>query len=410
MPEKKLASLFADDRRFWRFFALLAGAIAILKGLRFPVIWAASQAQADYREGFLKRGLFGEVCRRVHLNIADYRVFAILSLAILAAFLLMLFAFARSSRMRADSDGPLITLLAGSYCISYLVCMVGYLDILLAILALAVLAIRRPAAQLLAIALVGCFAVLVHEMYAVVFLPLTLLPFLLQTTAPGPEAPPRRTRSLLYAAIAFLLPWIAVAALTAHRALTPEQIAALKSSMLARVNFPAEPKVFDIYSLSALGNIRMMGEYLFTGSWVVLQLLAMAAFLPTTIYFLRLAFHALPEEQRRSPVLRVWMAVIVFGPLAMNIIAYDLYRWAALMSFNALLALLVVLRARSQRGSREAGVLLTPGLRHAACLLIALNLATNIGMFAHEGKDFPFYQYWSDFVSARHTHGSWIHP
>ncbi len=412
MPEHIGGSLFADDRRFWRLFAIVAAAIAILKGLRFPVIWAASQAQADYREGFLKRGLFGELCRRLHLNIADYRIFAILSLAILAFFLLLLLRFARRSGLSTLADGPLITLIAASYCISYLVCMVGYLDILLAILALAVLSIRHSAAQLAGIALVGCFAVVVHEMYAVVFLPLTLLPFLLQAEAPAPEQPEQhRPRSPAYAIAAFLLPWAAVAALTAHRALTPAQIAALQSSMLARVNFPAEPKVFEIYSMSALGNIRMMGQYIFTGSWLALQTLAMAAFLPTTLYFLLLSFRALPDGARRQRILRLCILIAVFAPLAMNVIAYDLYRWAALMAFNAVLALLVILRHCHRTAHASARPpLLTPAFRHAACLLIALNLATNIGMFAHEGKDFPFYQYWSDFITAKHAHGNWIHP
>ena len=93
----------------------------------------------------------------------------------------------------------------------------------------------------------------------------------------------------------------------------------------------------------------------------------------------------------------------------MNVIAYDIYRWAALMSFNAIVATLVILRA--QAPAFPAGQpLLTPAFYRAAILLIAINLATNIGMFAHEGKDFPFYQYWSDFIDAKHSKGGWIHP
>jgi hypothetical protein len=107
MPEGEASGprLFAEEGRFWRFFAIVAGAIAILKGLRLPVIWAASQAQADYREGFLKRGLFGEVCRRAGIPIADYRVFTLLSFAILAVFLVLLLRYARGRACRARRTG-----------------------------------------------------------------------------------------------------------------------------------------------------------------------------------------------------------------------------------------------------------------------------------------------------------------
>jgi len=35
--------------------------MAVLKGLRRPSMWAATQAQLDYSHGFIKRGLLGAV-------------------------------------------------------------------------------------------------------------------------------------------------------------------------------------------------------------------------------------------------------------------------------------------------------------------------------------------------------------
>ena len=53
----RLRPWFSSERRFWHLLYFVLGAIRLLKGTSFPGPWAATRAQLDYRNGFVKRGL-----------------------------------------------------------------------------------------------------------------------------------------------------------------------------------------------------------------------------------------------------------------------------------------------------------------------------------------------------------------
>ena len=135
---------FASESDFYRLLLIAGGVIAVLKGLHMPYSWPATQAQIDYRYGFLRRGLFGEACRQLHLPIWRYGVFSAVSFLLLAGFFLLLGWCVRRSGLDRAGLGAFSALIAGSFCVSLLVNLVGFYDIVMAMLVLAVLLVKRP--------------------------------------------------------------------------------------------------------------------------------------------------------------------------------------------------------------------------------------------------------------------------
>ena len=184
----RLGDVFRDERSFYRLLLVAGGFIAVLKGLRLPYIWAATQAQIDYRSGYLRRGLFGEVCRRLHIPTWHYSVFSIVAFGLLAAFFWLLARSVRRSGLDAAGLGAFSALLASSFCITMLTNLVGYYDILMALLVLGVMQFQSPRVQVIAALAAGIVGVMVHELYAVAYLPVSLAGVV--SCAHGREAAP----------------------------------------------------------------------------------------------------------------------------------------------------------------------------------------------------------------------------
>jgi hypothetical protein len=249
----------SDERSFFRWLAVVAGILAVVKGLRLPYSWPATQAQIDYRYGFLRRGLFGEICRQLHIPISRYGVFTALSFLLLAAFLLLLAWRVRRSGLDAAGLGAFSALIAGSFCISSLVNVVGFYDILMAILVLLVMAAPGPRWQLLAAALAGVAGVLVHELYAIAFLPVSLVGAVCWAG--------RRRVAWLGIAAAVLVPWAIVFSISHYAEMTPAQGQALQAAIRARVDFEPFDEMLQVLTFSSSDNLHLMLSFMHAGSW-----------------------------------------------------------------------------------------------------------------------------------------------
>jgi hypothetical protein len=170
----RLGDVFRDESRFYRLLFATGGVIALLKGMRLPYIWAATQAQIDYRSGYLRRGFFGEVCRRLHIPIWHYSVFCFVAFGLLACFFWLLVRSVQRSGLDAAGLGAFTALLASSFCITLVTNIAGYYDILMALLVLAVMQFKNPRVQVMAALAAGIVGVLVHELYAIAYLPVSL--------------------------------------------------------------------------------------------------------------------------------------------------------------------------------------------------------------------------------------------
>jgi hypothetical protein len=404
----RLGDVFRDESRFYRLLFATGGVIALLKGMRLPYIWAATQAQIDYRSGYLRRGFFGEVCRRLHIPIWHYSVFCVVAFALLACFFWLLVRSVQRSGLDAAGLGAFTALLASSFCITLVTNIAGYYDILMALLVLAVMQFKNPRVQVMAALAAGIVGVLVHELYAVAYLPVSLA-----GVVSGLAAEEQRQKKLwvgLTAAI--VIPWTIILLPLGHTKMTAADIAQLAGAIRARVDFPSHDGVLvEIFAHSSGENLRRMLSYMHAGAYWVSECFGLLAFLPTTLFFLALAWRIAGERQR---ALRWYFVLCTFAPLLLNLLAYDRFRWLAMMELNAALCAIAVCwthnRLQYTRSDTSYQPVFGVAWRRAAVFLIAINLATDIGLFQGDARSFPFQSYWTDYHEAQKAHRPVFQP
>jgi hypothetical protein len=379
-----LARLLREELAFSRLLLAIAGLIGILKGLRLPYSWAATQAQLDYRHGFIRRGFFGEVCRQLRIPISHYPVFATLSFFLLGAALLLLAYSLRRSRVDEAGFGAFSALVASGFFLTYLVNIVGYYDVVMLLLVLLVFQVRDPRLQLVTAAVLALIGVLIHELYVIDFLPVSLVGSVCWA-AEGD----RRWRKRLCIGSAVLAPCLMVLTITRLPLITPAEALRLGDEIQSRVDFATYRAVYYVLDTSSSANVRYVTGLMHAGAWWVIEAFGLLAFLPTTLFFLALAWRWGRVYGRRTQ----WYLVLsTFSPMALNIIAFDRYRWLTMLALNAVLCSIAIAWKRSRDGYPVETMSIA--WRRGAVLLLALNLATDVGFFMGHVQGFPFQGHW----------------
>jgi hypothetical protein len=117
--------LFSNDH-FWKWSWIVFGLIAILKGLRLPSRWGATEAVIDYSDGFIKRGLFGATLGH-WLNLNVYSNFALVASLLFGIVVALLATAIVSSNILNSTVGQIATsVFAASFGLTYLAHIVGY--------------------------------------------------------------------------------------------------------------------------------------------------------------------------------------------------------------------------------------------------------------------------------------------
>ncbi len=399
-----LAGAFRDERRFYRLLLVFAAITAVLKGLRMPYSWPATQAQLDYRNGFIRRGMFGEVCRRLHIPVNHYLVFSLLAFLLLAALLGLLTWSVRRSGFDALALGSFSALLASGIFVSLLVNVVGYLEIVHYLLVLLVFQLRNPRWQLLGALAAGILGVLFHELYALAFLPLSL------TGAVYWATETTRPHAMRWAAIstAAALPWVLVFGLARGPSMTPVQITVLERQIDARTDFRPYDVLLEAMLTESDGQNRArMMKLMSAGNWWGNEAVGVIAFLPTAIFFLMVAWR-LAGPGRRA--VRWYFVLSTMAPLALNLAAYDRYRWLMMMTLNAALCVIAASWWNQRTQSDVPAPQFDIAWRRAAVFLLAVNLSTDVGFFAGHARSFPFVDFLKSYQSAKQEHRPWLWP
>lgn len=375
--------------RFWQATSVLAGAIAVYKGLRIPNRWSATQAQIDYSLGIVKRGFFGAVFGHAfHLN--HYRNFAVLSFLLLALLLAATVLFVKASIDR--SAWEVAAVFAGSYSVTMLASTIGYFDILLA--SLAILSLLMPTQTTrIAVALpLSVVAMLVHEIYLLVFLPILLLQFVLEAIA-GSTARERRIGAASVVVLALLCGAISIR-LAARPPMTELQLQEMIAHIGNNVDFLPRDDFYAVMIRSGHDNFSFMRSVMFRLSWWrMLQLQGLLLFGPVFAFLGWVAF-TLSRAQRKisAPLLFAMLTVCACSPLLLHLIAWDVSRFDGLACFSYFLAILVCMRFFG------AGTLSISAKRQAvAVCVLLLSMASGGMQMRREDRVFP------DVVGARAT-------
>lgn len=404
-------ALMGEDRRFWLFAAWVFGVLSFLKGIRFPESWEYTQAQIDYRHGFIKRGLFGAVVtKRLHLQ--HYSTFTIFSFIALGIAVLSLIQLAKQSRLRDRvGDGEVLAVFFASFSMTYMANMNGALDILLIALTIALLLIRKPGVRFLAAVPVVTVALLLHEGFLVLFFPWLLFSFLVEAMG---ERENRRRIALMSAG---LILWAVV--LTVAVALRPSMTAAGSEAFRVEIgrqtDFPLRVDFFDVLNRSTKDNVRLMMHHLNSPLYLIVQWAALVIFLPTAAVLVVIARRLLqlaPQEGLRKYGFPALLAVAI-SPLLMHGVGWDAARWDSYACLSAFIALLLV--ARVVPGKK---LTLGPAMRNAMILTIALSMISGDTLLSVWPNLYPYVQplrAFRSYMQAKHgeqpsSAGAAAHP
>lgn len=315
-------------------------AFGLLSGFIMPNRWAATSLLFDYDLGFSKRALFGAALGLVSDRVS-YAALAILSFAIMAGWIALLFALCRQAAQRG---GALAWYVLAAFFIShgfsYALHVVGYLDHFGLLLALACLLLPVSAGWA-AVRLAACLVmVLVHEGLLLSAVPLVLFDAAFRGTLAGQGKAAFRA-TLLIGIVVLGLAWF-----LGQGALDPAMRPDLLRHLAARAaDFPILDDAVEVLFRDTDRNAATMA--FLRGSQSVERLLrAVEMDAPYTLLVAGLAIWVMS----RAPLAGrpVWMAAIAAcagAPLAVTILAWDYERFAAQTQTSATILLLVVLRA-----------------------------------------------------------------
>ena len=387
---------FRSDRRFWHLLCFVLGTISLLKGIRFPGPWAATQAQLDYRDGFVKRGLFGTLFT-APLGLNHYARFAAFSFAVLAVAVVLLVVFARRSGMLRVGPGEAAALFASGAALLYLGNLNGYDDVLLLAVTLALLLIRVPLLRFLVALPVCIAAMLVHEGFLLLLLPAMLFSF-------AADAVERRivpARAMLFAGVLALCCLVTGVLVAAKTPVTADRAFQERQGIIARVDFPVRDAFFAVLTRSAAANVKLtLREQLHNDyQWSnVSGVLALLPVVTMQLVYLRLVCMSSGQAWLLTSGMYVALAASL-APLLMYALGYDTQRWYAFSSISAFLVLGLLVRALPQ-----AEFTVTPSLRNATILTIAISMAVSESMLTVHGNEYPFVRSVRSLLTNRNFH------
>jgi hypothetical protein len=380
-----LKRLFLDRERFWIFAAALLSVVALRKGFNKPIRWAATQGQVDYSHGFIKRGLFGTLVTRP-LGLEHYARFALVSTLLLLMLLGLFAVFAKRTGMiaRCGSAMPL-AVFGASFAVTFLGNLNGYMDIPLGILTVLVLMVKDMGKRALLAVPVVIAAILIHEIFLLVFLPVIVLSFVLQGMF---AATVRERRWGMVAGIGVVVLAGAVTVGTAARASRTQQSAeTLRDEISKRVDFQVDPLFFNVFTRSAMDNVRIMKAQSKQHMWRMAQVGSLMILLPAAGLLLAIAYRLLKlNAAGRNWGLALWACLVAtLMPLTMNAFGWDVGRWYALAGVAAFLSLGVVCLhvPGPELDERE-------GFERAAVLSIALEMAAGGFLIDTLMRMYPF--------------------
>ncbi len=225
-----------DDSRFWRWMAVGMGVLAVCKGIRQPNLWSFTQAQFDYSNGFMRRGLFGFVLARP-LGLGRYEHFAVLSTELLLVLFAALVLLARTAKLAEwTAPGELLAVYASSYSVTYLAHLNGYLDIPLALLCVAQLFVRSTVWRLAAAVVCAILGILIHEQFLFCFLPVLAVSVLFGAAVEGQRSQQRLAwfGGVALIAMGLAMMWF----LGRHGSISETQASRLSRSIAQRADRP----------------------------------------------------------------------------------------------------------------------------------------------------------------------------
>lgn len=398
-------STTSPDQKLQRVFAITALAVFFitwLKGFRFPNLWGATHFAFNYSQGFVRRGLVGEIARRIGgdsvFRYNTYVVFSFTVFFIVAACLAVALRRALLADPRDLGLKVAVLVFGASPGLVFFVHSVGYNDyigILLVLMALlALYRVRSRYAIFYCVAATSVVSALVHEGLAVMFGPILIFAMACHILRLATASPlPRRTWFLLltHAAVSLVFLFSLSIIISTIGVEDLDRVQALERYVIAHADYPTRTHAFVALPRSSKeALLRLMPWYWSEKGHYPGAIASWQAFAPSFVWMLTYGIVAVRRASVRTPTR--WVLALLFllasvAPLTFNFIGWDWGRWnglALLASFSALLTLKLYFPSRAMDSS-------SPWLLGAGLIVAALGLASTTPLFDNfDVQFFPF--------------------
>ncbi len=325
-------------------------AVSLLKGLRMPNLWSATHMTFNYTQGFIRRGLFGQLLRAVGgRNVYHYNTLALIAVVM---FVLALLAMARLTHRMLATDGgdrglaAATLVFAASPGIVFVAHEIGYLDYVGFIAVPLYIAWAGRTRRLwpvfyVAIALSVVLA-LIHESMIIMFAPTMWLVMVCRVIKHIHARPlSRGTRWALIAHVvgAALIALAASSVIGTVGTKSPQRIHALHASIQRFANFPLRGDGFEALYRPVRDNLLLLMPWYWRNPenqrYLVNGLLASApGLVALAVYGVRLVAR-LPFARWLRLLLGALLLGATFAPLLLNFVGWDAARWNAICFFAA---------------------------------------------------------------------------
>jgi hypothetical protein len=390
-----ISEWFENESNFWKLFTCLLAVLAVLKGVRRPGLWALTHAELDYSFGFVKRGLLGTFYHEIHLwHWHPLWAMFVTETAVLL-FLITLMTL-RSGLLSQRGGWYIAAAFASSYCVTFLVHLIGYTDIPLAALTVGLLLIRDSRLRFLSGLPIIPVAILIHENYLLLFIPVILFSFFLDGVEESKEVRRKAwTRGLVLCALAVVMALVT----SLKPSLSLDQVRLMQTRMSSKVDFPLRSDVFDVLTFSLRHNLSLMWHmYAHSYWWWAEQFLSLCVFGPVLFLLIRRCFRTLESVDRSVSYIRAAVLIATFAPLAMHLLGWDQVRWNTICVLDGYLSLLLI-----NMRFRAARIAVDNAERNFVILVIALNLTSGYGLTDFIAiKSYPFFPPAIKGIVARH--------
>jgi hypothetical protein len=330
-------------KHFW-VIASVIFAISVLKGLRLPNLWVATHMTFNYSQGFVRRGLIGELLwllgggRLYNYNFVVAWSYAFL-VAVAVALALLLRKILRKDGVRVGFRLAILVF-ASSPATLFFVHMNGYYDHIGLLLVLLFIFfspedVARPRYRMFYLAGAICvFLAFIHETLIIMFLP-TLLFVLASQTAAVLGRQEMKLKGKLVLAAHFVLTaaagLIASVAINAVGTRSPETIKALQLSMEKVAKFPLRGDAFEALA-------RPIRENLFSlmpGHWrqsepqgyLIRSFIVVLPGLVFLIYYGLALIGRTSVPKMARLVMRISFLAACLAPLSLHFVGWDAARW-----------------------------------------------------------------------------------
>ncbi len=366
--------------RLWQNLAIVILALSILRGIRYPNTWSYTHFLFNYNQGFVKRGLVGEIMSHVGPRFfLTYEFFVFFSLILLIVNFFLLGVLINDM---VSSRHPILIgsglLFASSLAVVFLAHTIGYLEHIGLFITLIALKIRSFPKKLIFLFLAFPIALFVHEGILILLFPINFMALLCyKGTAWGKKAAWLGAFSLLILVLTFTI---------SEYTLEEAEAEQLYTSLQSNLDFPLRRDAFNVLHRDSQENFqRAMQRWSAERFQELRQSILVTA--PTIILLFYITQMVLKHAAAPAYV-RIMAVLAALSPLVMYGWGWDMHRWNTFAITTSFLMLYVLSNVYNMPTKVSAVIYFLLGF------LVVLNGMSTITLFDnYYVKQFPFMEH-----------------